>query len=109
MVGEVWLASGQSNMSFAIDRPMLNAKQIIASANFPLIREFRNPQRCSSYPEQETVGDWKVCTPQNAGSFSAVAYFFARKISAEQHVAVGIINSSYDGSFIQPWISETML
>lgn len=109
MVGEVWLASGQSNMSFAIDRPMLNAKQIIAGANFPLIREFRNPQRCSSYPEQETVGDWKVCTPQNAGCFSAVAYFFARKISAEQHVAMGIINSSYDGSFIQPWISETML
>jgi len=110
MVGEVWVASGQSNMNFKMNRPVLNSQYEIEKANYPNIREFHVEESVSSIPLKDVrKGEWKICTPANAANFSAVAYFFARKLSVEQNVAVGIIHTSYSGTPIQAWISADML
>jgi sialate O-acetylesterase len=113
MIGEVWFASGQSNMNFNIDRPdhpVNNSKKVIAEANYPNIREFKVPTSTTSTPTTFlTGGKWKVCTPENVKQFSAVAYFFARYLNLDRKVAVGIIHSSVNGTPIEAWISAGYL
>jgi sialate O-acetylesterase len=84
-----------------------NYKQEIANADYPQIRHLDVPNRISSMPE-DNIGEaeWKVANPQNAGEFSAVAYFFAREIHKQLNVPVGIINSSWGGSMVETWISR---
>jgi len=113
MIGEVWFASGQSNMNFTIDRPdhpVDNSKQVIAEANYPDIREFSIPATTKSTPvDFLDHGSWKVCTPENVKRFSAVGYFFARQLHLDRKVAVGIIHSSVSGTPIESWISAGYL
>lgn len=110
MFGEVWLASGQSNMNFSIDRPVLNVKQVVSEANYPMIRMLTIEPSVSSYPlEKAKTNGWVVCSPETVGKFSAVAYFFARKLYQEKQVAVGIIHSSYSGSPAESWLSKDIL
>jgi sialate O-acetylesterase len=110
MFGEVWLASGQSNMNFAINRPILNANEVIAEANYPLIRMITVEPSVNSYPISEVKSKgWEVCSPQTVEKFSAVAYFFARKLHQDKKVAVGIIHSSYSGSPAEAWLTKDIL
>ncbi len=105
LVGEVWLASGQSNMAFVVESA-LDAAQEKAAANFPQIRMFtvaRNPQRA---PQADAKGAWVVCSPETAGRFSAVAYFFGRELHQKIGGPVGLINSSVGGTDIAAWTSE---
>lgn len=116
LIGEVWLASGQSNMEMPVysGRPFwnaLNGEKEAAAAEHPGIRLF-NMALCRSVSpgvEQKEVSGpgWQVCSSQSAASFSAVGYFFARRLFGELKVPVGIINSSWGGTPIQSWISET--
>lgn len=111
LVGEVWLASGQSNMEWALswgDR-VVNAKAEIASADFPLIRQFKVKSAASDEPADSAPGDWKVCSPANVRGFSAVAYFFARDIHGAIRMPVGIINASWGGSLIEPFMTPDSL
>ncbi len=109
MVGEVWLASGQSNMNFGTGS-VLNAAEEVRNANFPHIREFRTPEDISRTPINDlTGGEWKICTPDNVKSFSAVAYFFARALHLDKNVPVGIIHTSWSGTICEAWISAEML
>lgn len=78
-VGEVWVASGQSNMSFTLDRAN-NGDKEIAAANYPLIREFNGSAPVSATPQRDIKGQWLKCSPDTAKQFSAVAYFFARDL-----------------------------
>jgi len=109
MIGEVWFASGQSNMNFSIDRPVENSEQVIADANYPNIREFKVKNTSSRTPTSIYKGSWAVCSPENVKKFSAVAYFFARQLHVDKKVAVGIIHSSYSGTPIEAWISADYL
>lgn len=109
MIGEVWFASGQSNMNFTIDRPVENSERVIANANYPNIREFKVKNTSSRTPTSIYKGSWAVCSPENVKKFSAVAYFFARQLHADKKVAVGIIHSSYSGTPIEAWISADYL
>lgn len=110
MFGEVWLASGQSNMNFSIDRPIINQKEVTEEANYPMIRMLTIEPSVSSYPlEKAKTKGWVVCSSETVGKFSAVAYFFARKLHQEKKVAVGIIHSSYSGSPAESWLSKDML
>jgi len=105
LVGEVWLASGQSNMTYEMSA-VVNAKQEIAAANHPDIRMFtvgRNGY--SPLPVQDVAGSWVVATPATIVNFSAVAYYFALKLETALHVPIGIINSSRSGSPIKAWTS----
>lgn len=115
MVGEVWLASGQSNMVFTISAKaasfagMTDEDKEIAAANHPDIRMFTVKPLKALTPEAEPVGEWQVCTPENAPGFSAVGYTFARALERELKVPVGILTVAYGASTAQSWIPrETM-
>ena len=109
MVGEVWVDSGQSNMEFAL-RTAMNAADEIAAADHPGIRQFRVNLLASPFPQTEAIGQaWSVCTPQSAGRFSAVAYFFARELEAKLGVAVGLIDSYWGGTPVEAWTRAAAL
>src|SRR5262249_53143191 len=96
LVGEVWLCSGQSNMEMSV-KGSLNATDEIAAANYPKIRYFHVPPGGSAKPATDVKSSWKVCDPDTAGSFSAVAYFFGRDVHKAQNVPVGLIHASVGG------------
>lgn len=106
-VGEVWICSGQSNMEYS-----LPANEAPAAAN-PLVRTFKIPRADGYIPSPrsdiESNSVWRVSTPTTtAGYFSAVGYYFARKLSETLNVAVGIIHASYGGTYIEAWTSLSM-
>jgi sialate O-acetylesterase len=104
LVGDVYLASGQSNMEFELAKAR-DSEMEVAHATDGTIRELKVPNAWSVKPSARLPGGtWVPASPATAGKFSAVAYFFAREIRADQHVPVGIINSSWGGSRIEPWM-----
>ncbi|MDR2948493.1 MAG: 9-O-acetylesterase [Prevotella sp.] len=104
LVGEVWLCSGQSNMEWTVEN-IMNATTEIREANHPQIRTFNVDKDISTKPKDELNGAWQVCSPHTVANFSAVAYFFARKLNKELNMPVGIINSSWGGTDIETWTS----
>ena len=114
LVGEVWVASGQSNMerqlgSRAGQQPITDSEHEVMSANYPQIRQFYVPQTKALTPQTTVQGSWSVCSPETVKDFSAVGYFFARDLFAARHVPVGIIHSSWGGTPAEAWTSETAL
>lgn len=104
LVGEVWICSGQSNMDFPTSGAM-NAKDDNDETNYPQIRLFTVGRRTAAVPESQCEGRWVVCSPSTVGAFSAVGYFFVRKLHKDLKVPVGILNSSWGGSPVEPWTS----
>src|ERR1700738_609400 len=80
LVGEVWVASGQSNMGFTTARAV-NGAQEAASADFPQIRLFQVKHRVSDVPLWDVDGSWHAAAPDTVKNFSAVGYFFARNLN----------------------------
>ena len=104
LVGDVWLASGQSNMEWPVAQSG-GADEVIASANDPQIRHFKIPKSWSAKPERDVVGgDWVPASPESVAKFSAVAYAFARELRAATGVPIGIIDSTWGGSSIEAWM-----
>jgi len=102
LVGEVWLCSGQSNMEWLL-RNTDNAEEAIKAANFPDIRFLTTEKKASPQPLPDIKGAWAACSPQTADSFSAVAYYFGRKLYNELKVPIGLINSSWGGTLSEVW------
>ncbi len=114
LFGEVWLASGQSNMEMPLEGwppndTIMNSAQTIANSENPDIRMFTVTRNMSSEQLEDVSGSWAVASPENSGNFSATAYFFARKLNTELNVPVGIIHSSWGGTPIETWISRNEL
>ncbi|WP_277476366.1 sialate O-acetylesterase [Catalinimonas alkaloidigena] len=107
MIGDVWLASGQSNMQWPLSAQVDNFEEEIANANYPEIRLF-TVERNTSYEPLESLAQssWAQTSPETIGSFSAVAYFFGREIHQELDVPIGLINSSWGGTPAEAWTSE---
>ena len=105
MIGEVWLASGQSNMTFPVSEADGAATEV-PKADYPEIRLFTVPRRIALSPQETTLAaHWEICTPDTAKDFSAVGYYFARKLHQSQGVPIGIIESDWPGTPIEEWIS----
>ncbi len=102
LIGEVWLCSGQSNMEWNV-KSSTNAEQEISSANHPLIRHVKFGHRPSMTPIDDVNGQWQVCSPETVGGFTAVGYFMARRLHTELDVPIGLINSSWGGTRVEPW------
>jgi sialate O-acetylesterase len=102
LIGDVWLCSGQSNMEWLLNKTT-NAAKDIAEANYPQIRILTVPKKTAGLPRTDADVEWKICKPETIYNFSAVAYFFGRKIHKELNVPIGLINSSWGGSRIEPW------
>ena len=103
-VGEVWVASGQSNMAWSVERSR-DAEQEIAAANFPGIRYFKVALTAAEAPAEDVEGQWAPVSPETVGAFSGVAYFFARHLHQETDVAFGIIQSAWGGTPAEAWTS----
>jgi len=109
MVGEVWICSGQSNMEMPIAGwgKINNYQQEIAAANFDAIRQIKVPNTVALIPQTDIPsGEWKVCSPETAGDFSATAYFFARELYQKLHIPIGLINTSWGGTMVETWTSR---
>jgi hypothetical protein len=104
LVGEVWLASGQSNMGFKMNR-VKDAAAEMAAAKCPQIRMFTVAHHPSREPQADCKGAWVVCSPETVGQFSAVAFLFGRELHQTLGVPVGMINSSVGGTNICAWTS----
>lgn len=104
LVGEVWLASGQSNMQLSVN-DVTNAWREKAAANFPQIRMFTVGRRPAPSPQTHCEGHWVVCAPETVGNFSAAAYFFGRELHQQLNVPVGLIHASWGGTPIETWTS----
>ena len=104
LVGEVWVCSGQSNMQFQV-KQAINGEQEAAAANFPQIHLFITPRKTSTEPKDNCDGKWAVCTPDSVGGFSAVGYFFGRKLHQDLKVPVGMIETDWGGTPAEAWTS----
>ncbi len=102
LIGEVWLCSGQSNMEWTV-RSSLNPEEEAAAAKHPLIRHVKVARKTSGLPLEDLSAQWQVCSPETVPSFTAAGYFMARKLHQELGVPIGLINSSWGGTRIEPW------
>ncbi len=108
IVGEVWVASGQSNMEWIVansKRPQTE----IAAANFPAIRVFTVAKNAQAEMQEDLPGKWEVATPETAGRFTAVGYFFARKLHQTLQQPIGILHTSWGGTPAELWTPKRIL
>lgn len=108
LIGEVWLCSGQSNMTWGMNRGK-DARKEMKEAGYPEIRLFTVQRNKSQHAESDVHGEWNVCGPKTVGSFSAAAYFFGRFLHKELDVPIGLIHSSVSGTFIEGWMTREIL
>ena len=109
VVGEVWVCSGQSNMEWTVNGSG-NPETEKRNANFPLIRHVKIQRKVSNFPMSKCqTSGWQVCNPETAGQFSAVGYYFGRKLHQELNVPIGLINTSWGGTIVEAWTSAETL
>jgi sialate O-acetylesterase len=111
LVGDVWLCGGQSNMEFGLPRANDGAKEV-AAADHPNLRLFTVGSRSAYGPAEVPQGTWKVCSPQTVAEgagFSAVAYFFARRVQQETGVPLGLIQDCLGGTPVESWMNPATL
>ena len=113
LVGDVWVCSGQSNMEMGIGN-VNNAKEEMASADFPQIRLYSVKKNVATEPQMLCSGQWDVCTPTTVSAggwngFSAVGYFFGRELYKSLNVPIGLIHTSWGGTPAEAWASTEAL
>lgn len=114
LIGEVWLCSGQSNMEMTLGGGMGtpvegSLEEIALSGQYKGVRYAAVKKVTTLEPEYDAEASWQVCNAMNSARFSAVAYFFASRLSKALDVPVGVINASWGGSNIEPWMSKESL
>jgi len=109
LVGDVWVASGQSNMEFPLNKAA-SAPADLPRADIPRIRLLVVDKRAADYPQDdvETKG-WMASTAETAKDFSAVAWYFAREVEQREHVPVGVIDATWGGTTAEAWTRLTAL
>lgn len=109
LIGDVWVASGQSNMEWQVQQAQDAAREI-ANAQHPEIRFLVVKQDKQLRPAEDiTSGTWKICDSSTVKDFSAVAYYFSRKINKDEHIPIGIIQSTWGGTPAEAWTSQEKL
>lgn len=108
LIGDVWLCAGQSNMVHQLDIHDVTYAKEIETANYPQIRHFKVPTQptLSGVSDDITGGAWQQAVSEQVRPFSAVAYFFAKKLYDKYHVPIGLINASVGGTPIEAWTNE---
>jgi len=105
LVGDVWIAGGQSNMELGLRNCADGPAAVAASAN-PRIRLFSVPHRGSPKPESDVSGSWRECGPDTVADFSGVAYYFGRALQRDQKVPIGLISSNVGGTPAERWMNK---
>ena len=114
MTGEVWVCSGQSNMEMPLEGwppvdTIMHGGSAIASSSNNAIRLFIVGRKISPEPLDDCEGRWMVCDPATVTQFSAVGYFFGRRLNSELNVPVGLIESAWGGTPVESWIPAPSL
>ncbi len=107
-VGEVWVASGQSNMQWSVNQSA-DPDKVRAAAKDPLVRFFTVPHVPADEPKKDVNARWVAASPETVGGFSAVAYHFARHLREARKVPVGILHTSWGGTYAEAWTPTTYL
>jgi len=109
LVGDVWFASGQSNMEMPLSgwpgAPLKDSATEVAHAGQPQIRLLHIPHKAADFPLFNSDTSWAVCSPETAANFSAVAYLFGRELNAREHVPIGLIDATWGGTVAEAWVS----
>jgi sialate O-acetylesterase len=114
LIGDVWLASGQSNMEFplapdGVFSGVADADLEVARADFRDIRLFKLQRKFAAQPLDNAQAEWLPVTPSSVRDFSAVAYLFGRELQQRYQVPIGLIQSTWSGTAAAPWISKESL
>jgi sialate O-acetylesterase len=109
--GDVWVCSGQSNMELTMQRVQDRYPNEIAASENPMIRHFTVPDEYDFKKPNRDVssGSWETANPKNVRNFSAVGYFFARKLFEKYGVPIGLVNAALGGSPVEAWMSENVI
>jgi sialate O-acetylesterase len=108
LVGEVWIASGQSNMEWPM-RASFSPDTEIPKTENPMLRLYTVPKLKAEEPRDNVAAPWQECNPSTTPGFSAVAYYFGRDLARALNVPVGIVHTSWGGSPAEVWMSEEVL
>lgn len=114
LIGEVWMCSGQSNMTFLMGNGrwpgvVLNSQREIAEADYPYIRLFRVGTHWDSQPATDCRGEWRLCSPETVDTFSAVAYYFGRELFNKLQVPIGLVENGMPATGCQAFTSREVL
>ena len=109
MTGEVWICSGQSNMEMSAQKGLQDVKAELPSAHLNNIRFFHIPKTTALYPQDDCAGEWAACDSVTLQAFSAVAYFFGKRLSTALNVPVGLIAASWGGTTAEVWTPDSIV
>lgn len=113
LLGEVWLASGQSNMEMPLkgfrNQPVTNSEAVIAKSENQNIRFFDIKNKSWAKPLNDVEGEWRSASPKTTPDFSATAYFFAKDLHEKMNVPIAIVQSDWGGTLVQAWMSREKL
>ena len=109
LIGEVWVCSGQSNMEMNEQWGLKDVKAELPACYNTNIRFFNIPKTTASYPQDDCKGQWTICDSNTLKAFSAVGYFFGKKLNKELNIPVGLINSSWGGTAAEVWTPANLI
>ncbi len=109
MIGEVWVCSGQSNMEWSGDQRLPQSLEEAPRAANAKIRFFYVPKATADYPQEDCKAAWQVCSPESMIRFSAVGYFFGKKLQQELNVPIGLINANWGGTPAEVWTPKEVV
>jgi sialate O-acetylesterase len=104
--GENWLLSGQSNMEWSGSKNLKEALDEMPNANFDGLRFFYIPKTVSEFPQEDVKARWVVCNPNDMKNFSAIGYFFGKKLHQTLNIPIGLINSNWGGTPAEVWVPK---
>lgn len=108
--GDVWVCSGQSNMEWTLANSFRRDATLAMADAYPQIRHFKVPKTWAETPQERLQGgEWEVFSPESGANFTAVGLFFALELAKHSDVPVGLLNSSWGGSRIEPWMRADVL
>ncbi|MDR0232493.1 MAG: sialate O-acetylesterase [Dysgonamonadaceae bacterium] len=106
LVGEVWLCSGQSNMEYSFNWGTIGAGDDVEQSANKEIRFFRIPHSYNNYPQTNSDGEWKICTPETVKDMSVIGYYLGKRINETTQSPVGLIASYWGGTCVQAWMPQ---
>ena len=110
LIGEVWVCSGQSNMEMSVSWGIDNGEEEAKNAANPNIRFFTVPKLTATTPQNNLLGNWTESTPETMKYFSAVGYFFAKRLREDlKNVPIGLISSNWGGTPAEIWMPEEVI
>jgi sialate O-acetylesterase len=109
LIGEVWLCAGQSNMEWSAANGIKDAKAELPTCYNSNIRLFKMPKTTAETPQTDCRGTWQVCDSNSLRRFSAVGYFFGKKLNQSLNVPIGLIDVAWGGTYIETWIDEDLI